>query len=145
MTEKLFSLIEKKELEEARQTAYNYIEKMQTDEQFVILFILFKIRDAELESDEQDIFSSPAGSTPNELITHYTKIKFYLRRYEYGLPDYALDEALNYFIDNKVSVNALYKIAEFACVQPNIVYEMLALDYEQIGMTAYKDALLSLS
>ena len=93
--------------DDARKIAYTYIKQYQADETFVILFILFQISDAEKSSGEYNIFSSPASGTTEALIKHYTQIKFCLRRYEYDMPEEALEEAFGYFIENKVSVNVL--------------------------------------
>lgn len=139
--ERLYNLVDSGHLNEAREIVFTYIQQYQNAENFVILFILFKIRDAELASGEPDIFSSPAGSSVSDLIKHYTLIKFYLRRYEYDMPNEAVDEAFRYFTDNKVSVNALYKIAEFACVDRISVYQRLADSFRYAGMTAQATAL----
>jgi len=132
--EKVYALVDSGCFNEARQLVYQYIKNYQNNERFVILFILFKISDLEKASGEQDIFSSPACGTVNFLLKHYTKIKFYLRRYEYNMPEASLEEALDYFITNKVSVNALQQIAGFACVDKNIVFGRLGQAYRKKGM-----------
>ncbi len=130
----LYKLVNNNCLDGARKIAYNYIGQYQDNEQFVILFILFKINDIEIASGEDSIFASPAAGTVDSLIKHYTRIKFYLRRFEYGMPEESLNEAFNYFIENKVSINALCKIAEFACINKKNVYKKLALFYKNNGM-----------
>ncbi len=140
----LRELVEAGDFDAAREIAFKYIERCQNDEDFVILFILLKIRDAEIAAGESDIFSSPVGHSPRALIGHYTRIKFYLRRYEYDMPDFVLDEAFNYFLENKVSVNALYRIADFACVDKAKVYGRLAGAFRSAGMEDLARALDSI-
>ena len=125
--------------DDARKIAYTYIKQYQADETFVILFILFQISDAENSAGEYNIFSSPASGTTEALIKHYTQIKFCLRRYEYDMPEEALEEAFGSFIENKVSVNALYRISQFACVNTAYVYKRLAQAFRNKGMDAQAD------
>ena len=131
-------------IDDARKIAYTYIKQYQADETFVILFILFQISDAENSAGEPGIFSSPAGGTTRALIKHYTQIKFYLRRYECDMPEEALEEAFGYFIENKVSVNALYRISQFACVDTAYVYKRLAQAFSSKGMDAQADVFANL-
>lgn len=137
-------LVDKGCIDDARKIAYTYIKQYQANETFVILFILFQISDAENSSGEHNIFSSPAGGTTEALIKHYTQIKFYLRRYEYDMPEEALEEAFAYFITNKVSVNALYRISQFACVNTAYVYKRLTQAFRDKGMDAQADVFANL-
>lgn len=141
----LFYLVNNNILDDAKKVAYKYIKQYQNNEKFVILFLLFQISDAENAAGEYNIFKSPAAGSVNSLIRHYTKIKFYLRRYEYDMPPEILKEAYNYFFANKVSVNALYKLATFACVNQTIVYKRLAQIYKDNGMFAQAKTFDSLS
>ena len=110
----------------AQDIAFNHINNFQNNENFVILFILFKIRKNEIDSGETDIFSSPLGHEPDTLLYHYKILKLLVRRFEYDMPPEALDDAIQYFIENKVSMNALYTICGFACVDAENTYQKLA-------------------
>ena len=110
----------------AQDIAFNHINNFQNNENFVILFILLKIRKNEIDSGETDIFSSPLGHEPDTLLYHYKILKLLVRRFEYDMPPEALDDAIQYFIENKVSMNALYTICVFACVDAENTYQKLA-------------------
>jgi len=129
----LYQMIEQGELGKAFAYVNQNIKKYQNKECFVHFYILLNIWKEEREAGVSDIFSSPLGRNPESLLEHYTRIKLYLRRFEYKMPDEILQEALQYFIDMKVSPYALFRIAQFACVVPEDAFKQLAKCYEANG------------
>lgn len=137
--EVLYQMIEQGELEKAFFYINQNIEKYQNKECFVHFYILLNIWKEECQAGVSDIFSSPLGRNPESLLEHYTRIKLYLRRFEYKMPDAALQEALQYFIDMSVSPYALFRIAQFACVVPKDAFEEVAKCYESNGKREVSD------
>ena len=131
--EVLYQMIEQGELEKAFVYINQNIEKYQNKECFVHFYILLNIWKEECQAGVTDIFSSPIGRNPEGLLEHYTRIKLYLRRFEYKMPDEVLQEALRYFVDMKVSPYALFRIAQFACISLGEVFGQLAKCYEMNG------------
>ena len=131
--EVLYQMIEQGELEKAFVYIHQNIEKYQNKECFVHFYILLNIWKEEYKAGVSDIFSSPLGRNPESLLEHYTRIKLYLRRFEYKMPDEVLQEAVQYFIDMKVSPYALFRIAQFACVAQEAAFGELAKYYEANG------------
>lgn len=106
-----------------------HISECDTNEKFVILYILFRIWEEERQAGVKDLFSC-VGCNPEELIRHYTRIKLYLRRFEYNMPEHILLDTVNYFKEYNVSVYALHRIAQFACINPSYVMDKLASMYK---------------
>lgn len=131
--EVLYQMMEHGELEKAFVYINQNIEKYQNKECFVHFYILLNIWKEECQAGVSDIFSSPIGRNPEGLLEHYTQIKLYLRRFEYKMPNEVLQQALQYFIDMKVSSYALFRIAQFACVAPKDAFKELAKCYEANG------------
>lgn len=131
----LYTLIEQGELAKARTYVNQNIREHQTEEYFVLFYILLNIWTEERQAKVSDIFSSPLGRDPELLIAHYTQIKLYLRRFEYQMSDDILQEAFDYFIQTKVSPQAIYRITQFACIKPEIAFQELAAFYEKYGNT----------
>lgn len=123
--EALYSLIRENKLDTACAFVNKNIRTCQNEEYFVLFYILLNIRAEELEAGTNDIFSSPIGREPELLLAHYTQIKLYLRRFEYQMPDDILQEAADYFTQTAVSPQAIYRIAQFACVNPEAALKKL--------------------
>lgn len=123
--ETLYSLIRENKLDTACTFVNQNIRTYQNEEYFVLFYILLNIRTEELEAGANDIFSSPVGREPEDLLTHYTQIKLYLRRFEYQMADDILQEAVDYFTQTAVSPQAIYRIAQFACVNPEAALKKL--------------------
>lgn len=131
--EVLYRMIGQGELEKAFVYLHQNIEKYQNKECFVHFYILLNIWKEECQAGVTDIFSSPLGRNPDRLLEHYTRIKLFLRRFEYMMPDEARQEALQYFIEMKVSPYALFRMAQFACIAPKDAFLELANCYEKNG------------
>lgn len=113
-TDALANTIAQNQIDQAISIAQKNLEKYQTDETFVLLYLLLQIYCEEQSRGLTDIFSSPVGRTSSQLQAHYTRIKFYLRRFEYNLTEECRQEALTYFLSMKVSAYALFRIGKFA-------------------------------
>lgn len=138
--ELLYSLIEKNELSKAYSYVNQHIQENQAEESFVIFYILLQIWKEECQANMPTFFSSPdIGRYPHKLLEHYTQIKLYLRRFEYQLPDDIRQEAFEYFTTYQVSPYALYRIAQFACIQPASAFEGLAQFYRNAGNQEFAD------
>lgn len=98
--------------------AKQHIVDCNSNEYFVILYILLRIWEEENQANMPDLFSC-IGNNPEKLIEHYTRIKLYLRRFEYNMPEHILLDAVNYFKTYHVSIYALNQIAQFACINPS--------------------------
>lgn len=130
LKEWIYKLIHSGKFTEASNYIQSHIQEHQNEEYFVLFFILFRIREEELSAKNPDLFSSPLGHEPNTLLEHYTQIKLYLRRFEYQMPEEYLQEAIDYFITYQVSMQALYRIAQFACIDTKTAFYELAKMYE---------------
>lgn len=126
----IYQLIRSGKFTEASSYIQSHIKEHQNEEYFVLFFILFRIREEELIAKNTDIFSSLPGHDPNALLEHYTQIKLCLRRFEYQMPEEYLQEAIDYFITYHVSPQALYRIAQFACIDTKTAFYELAKMYE---------------
>lgn len=133
--EQLYTLIEQGQLETALAYINQNIKEHQNEEYFVLFYILLNIWSEERQANISDIFSSPLGREPEQLLNHYTQIKLYLRRFEYQMPEDILQEAFDYFIQNKVSPQAIYRIAQFACIRSELAFLKLATLYKKCGNT----------
>lgn len=114
----LCQMIIDKSLSEACVYAKQNIKNCNNNEYFVILYILLRIWEEECQAGVQDLFSC-IGNNPEKLIEHYTRIKLYLRRFEYNMPEHILLDAVDYFKTYNVSAYALNRIAQFACINPS--------------------------
>lgn len=139
----LEDLILKQKYSQASDFVFNNIEKYQQKEYFVLIYILFQIRKEELDAGVMDIFSALGTPDIDTLLLHYTQIKFCLRRFEYQLPKEICQEALDYFINFNVSPYAIYRIAQFACVDISLVLEKLAQEYTEIEQNKFANILIS--
>ncbi len=133
----IYTLIRDRKFAEASGYIQSHIREHQNEEYFVLFFILFRIREEELNAGTADFFSSPLGCEPDLLLGHYTRIKLYLRRFEYQLPEEYLQEAIDYFTTYQVSPQALYRIAQFACIQPKTAFYELANMYKANQQNEY--------
>lgn len=115
-------------LSEACAYTKRHIEKCSNNEYFVILYILFRIWEEERHANVEGIFSC-VECEPEKLIKHYTKIKLYLRRFEYNMPEHILLDAIDYFKKYHVSIYALSRIAQFACINPSYTINKLSNIY----------------
>ena len=134
----LYQLIRSKKFAEASSYIQAHIQEHQTEEYFVLFFILFRIRKEELQANAPDFFSSPLGCEPDTLLGHYTQIKLYLRRFEYQMPEEYLQEAIDYFITYQVSAQALYRIAQFACIDAHAAFHELSKMYGMNHCSEYE-------
>lgn len=140
----LESLIQNQNYTQASNFIFKNIKIFQNEEYFVVLYILFQIRKEELDMDTADIFTSLGKPDVDTLLLHYTQIKFCLRRFEYQLPNDSCKEALDYLINFSVSPYAIYRIAQFACVNLSFVMERLAKEYESIEQEHFANILRKL-
>ena len=132
--ERLYQMVRNKKFSEAASYTKLHIREHQNEEYFVLFYILFRIWEEEQQAGGPDIFSSPLGHEPDVLLEHYTQIKLCLRRFEYKMDDKLLEEALEYIATCQVSPYALYRIAQFACINPGIALDELARIAEANGM-----------
>ena len=131
--ERLIRLIKKNNLKSAYELSRKYIKEYQTDEQFVILYIMLGIAKDEIENGFADIFSVSETKDVEELIAHYQNIKFCLRRFEYEVGERAREEAMEYFRNFNVSLYAIVYIVQYACVDQNKTISEIANYYEKEG------------
>lgn len=118
-------------IDEAKNAAYQYIAHYQTDETYVLLYIMFRIHDCETAAGAPDILSY--SKDINELLSHYQQIKFYLRRLEFDMDNGENGEELQYFVDNHVSCHALHQITDFSIVDKKKVYGRLSELFARSG------------
>ncbi|MDD7402623.1 MAG: hypothetical protein SO170_01830 [Butyribacter sp.] len=129
----LEQLLQEKQYDTASRYVLQNIEAHQTEEYFVLLYILFQIRMSEHKAGMTDIFSTLNTPDIDTLLLHYTNIKFCLRRFEYDFPEDSKQEAFTYFLDFTVSPYALFHIAKFACVDMLSVLQALETAYRAAG------------
>lgn len=123
--ERLIRYIGENNQEEAYKLSRDYIRQYQTDEQFVILYIILGIAKDENEAGVIDIFSASPEKDINELLAHYQNIKFCVRRFEYEMGEQAREQAMEYFRNLNVSLYAIVYIVQYACVdQKKAVYNI---------------------
>lgn len=125
----LCEMVVYRHLPEAYAYVKQHISECDNNEKFVILYILLRIWKEELQAGAEGLFSS-VGYNPEELINHYTRVKLYLRRFEYNMPEYILLDAVDYFRKYNVSIYALNRIAQFACVNPLYTMKKLSNMYK---------------
>lgn len=133
--ERIFFFIKKNNYKAAYEISGKYIREYQSDEQFVILYIMLRIAKDEKEAGVKDIFSISGKKDINELIAHYQNIKFCLRHFEYEVGEPARKDAMAYFKEFNVSLYALVYIAQYACVDVHKAVCGIANYYENDGET----------
>lgn len=109
----LLSLLDEGKYEEAKTFAYAHLEENQEDYEFCILYILLQIYERECMSGNSSIFAPLASHSADWLFTHYQRIKLYLWRMKYQIPEEKIAEANEYFKENGVSELAIERIREF--------------------------------
>lgn len=122
---RILYFIRRGKIEEAYKLSRDYIRQYQTDEQFVILYIMLGIAKDENEAGVIDMFSTSPEKDINELLAHYQNIKFCVRRFEYEMGEQAREQAMEYFRNFNVSLYAIVYIVQYACVdQKKAVYNI---------------------
>lgn len=118
-------------IEEAKKAAYQYVAHYQSDETYVLLYIMFRIHDVEMAAGASDFLSY--SHEADELIAHYQQTKFYLRRLEYDVDGKENGEELAYFLHHHISCYALQHITIFSIVNKKKVYGRLSELYARSG------------
>lgn len=131
--ERLLLLIKKGSLNAAYELSREYIRQYQADEQFVILYIMIGIAKDEKEAGVTDIFCVSQEKDINEMIAHYQNIKFCIRRFEYEVGEQARKDAMDYIERFNVSLYAIYKIAQYACVDMRKALKEISYYFEKNG------------
>lgn len=113
----------------AKETIEQYIRKLQNSEMVVKLYILFRIRDEELEANVADLFSTLGEISTRTLLSHYRKLIFYIRRFAYDVSEEGRREAIQYFTEKKVSRICLEDMCQFAGVNAEKLLETIRRYY----------------
>lgn len=129
----LFYLIKENRLVEANEVAKKYLKQHLSDQEFVILFIMLNIAMLEMADGMKEIFSASETKDIDELISHYNNIKFCVRRFEYEVGEDARLKAIEYFKMFNVSLHAIYKIVQYACVDKRKALSGIADYFERNG------------
>lgn len=131
--ERILHFINNNNYNAAYKLSRKYIRKYQSDEQFVILYIMIGIAKDEKEAGVTDIFCVSQEKDINEMIAHYQNIKFCIRRFEYEVGEQARKDAMDYIEKFNVSLYAIYKIAQYACVDMRKALKEISYYFEKNG------------
>lgn len=118
-------------IEEAKKCAYEYVAHYQADESYILLYIMFRIHDGEVAAGSWDFLEY--SKDVDQLLSHYHRVKFYLRRLEMSAESENAEEEWEYFEKNHVSHYALQMITNFSIVNQKKVYGRLSELYARNG------------
>ncbi len=90
-----------------------------------VLGIAFKIYEQEKREKVTTIFESM--SSLEEIVVHYYRLKFYLRRIEYDLHEEEQEEIVTYVIKHNVSFQQIFYIIQFSIVHKVKVWNSLGM------------------
>ncbi len=109
---KLFSLLNNDNYSMAKTFAFDHLQENQENYDYCILFLFLQIYDLESSQGKAAIFAPLSSHTCDWLLLHYQRIKHYIWRFAYEMPEDSIEEAKGYFIENTVSEIALKRIRE---------------------------------
>lgn len=121
ITQTVRELIRSKRLDEASEICISAIKDEYVDKQMYIFFLLFLIREKELEMQQPQIFD--ISDDPDVLINHYRTLKFFIRRQEFPQMEPLRNELFSYCKATNTSAIALEIITEFSTLDTESVIQ----------------------
>lgn len=133
--EQIQKLIWEDKINEAEEYCVNCLQKNGEDKELLIYYLLFQIRNQELQKQERTIFDLSKDLTV--LNQHYHALKFLVRRLEQEWLQADPMEVISYCVENEVSVTALSMVVQFSTNDSGAVLkkisELLKIYQEQEG------------
>ena len=95
----------------------------ENDNMLVTTFYMCQIYDQEKAAGEETLFSKV--NTMEELVTRHTRLKFLLRRLDYGVSDDGADSLYRFLVQFRVSSYKLLTTVEYWIIHKDKVWEAI--------------------
>lgn len=109
--------------EEVEQLIAANEKKVMNDNDIVTLYYLFPVYKQEKAAGKQTLFEKTYSV--DELLTRYTKLKFYLRRLDFDVLDEGLDDFFAFISENQISVYEIVVAIRYSVVHKEKVMQMI--------------------